>query len=79
MTENIDHKTEQYLYEIVQSEECIRAAGWQIVRVGLHVRFLCHAATGKILTRFNQEIVDDLDDLTNIIYNLQEYTLSGTW
>jgi hypothetical protein len=48
MTENIDPRTEQYLYEIVQLENAINAAGWTIIRVGLLERYLCHAAKAKL-------------------------------
>ena len=75
MTENIDPKTEQYLYEIVQLENAINAAGWTIIRVGLLQRYLCHAATGKIVIKFYNEPVDDQDDLLNLIDEIQMTTL----
>ena len=72
MTGNIDPRTEQYLYEIVQLENAINAAGWTIIRVGLLERYLCHAATGKIVLKFYHEPVDDRDDLLNLIMQIQE-------
>ena len=75
MTENIDLKTEQYLYEIVQLENAINAAGWTIIRVGLLERYLCHAATGKIVLKFYHEPVDDRIDLLNLISEIQMTTL----
>ena len=75
MTENIDLKTEQYLYEIVQLENAINAAGWTIIRVGLLERYLCHQATGKIVLKFYHEPVDDRIDLLNLISEIQMTTL----
>ena len=75
MTENIDLRTEQYLYEIVQLENAINAAGWTIIRVGLLERYLCHEATGKIVLKFYHEPVDDRIDLLNLISEIQMTTL----
>jgi len=75
MTENINPKTEQYLYEIVQLENAINAAGWTIIRVGLLERYLCHEATGKIVLKFYHEPVDDRIDLLNLISEIQMTTL----
>jgi hypothetical protein len=72
MTENIDSENEQYLYEIVQLENAINAAGWTIIRIGLLERYLCHAATGKIVYKVYSEPHDDQSDLLNLIMEIQE-------
>jgi len=77
MTENIDPRTDEYLYEIVQLENAINAAGWTIIRHGLFERYLCHATTGMIILRINLEPLDDRLDLLNLICEIQTATLAA--
>ena len=77
MTENIDSESEQYLYEIVQLENAINAAGWTIIRHGLLERYLCHATTGMIILKINPEPLDDRLDLLNLIHEMQMATLAA--
>jgi hypothetical protein len=63
------------LYEIVKLEEVLLASGWQVVRVGLLERYLCHAATGRIIFIYNDEPTDDVLDLTHLVSIIQKQSL----
>ena len=72
MTENIDLHTKQHLYEIVHLENAINAAGWEIIRIGLLQRYLCHATTGKIIYKSYEQPINDRDDLIELLIAIQD-------